>query len=131
MITFRGFGIRILSGNKKMKLNNYKFQIFVMMLVCFLIFIFFYNQYKINSVHQKMNEHVAVVKSDLWGIIPDGPVKYLTLASRRDNYPDQKYQTRRSRFPFQHKVFHLFYSFLIQTQENPGCIPTKQKLARK
>ncbi|MCP4021036.1 MAG: PAS domain S-box protein [Desulfobacteraceae bacterium] len=33
-----------------------------------------------------MDEHAAVVEEDLWGIVPNGPVEYLTLASKRDRY---------------------------------------------
>lgn len=54
--------------------------------VCFSFFVFTYNQYKLNWQEKEMERHATVIEEDYWALDIQGPVKYLTLVSERENY---------------------------------------------
>ena len=50
------------------------------------LFIFVYNQYKLQWQEKEMERHAIVIEEDYWALDAQGPVKYLTLVSERENY---------------------------------------------
>ncbi|MBN2656387.1 MAG: PAS domain S-box protein [Spirochaetales bacterium] len=62
------------------------FYLFVLISVCFILFIIFYNQFKMRWQEREMERHAIVIEEDYWALDSQGPLKYLTLVSQRESF---------------------------------------------
>jgi len=58
----------------------------LILLICFSLFIYIYNLYRISWHEQEMERHASVIEEDYWALDNQGPLKYLTLVSERENF---------------------------------------------
>ena len=58
----------------------------ILLTICFILFIVFFNQYRMHWQEQEMERHSIVIEEDFWALDAQGPLKYLTLVSERESF---------------------------------------------
>ncbi|MDA3810119.1 MAG: ATP-binding protein [Spirochaetaceae bacterium] len=69
-----------------MKSRSFTLIVVSILIILFFLFVISFNRYQLAWQEQEMEKHAIVIEEDFWALDTQGPVKYLTLVSERENY---------------------------------------------